>query len=179
MLLPCKSETKQKRYKNRNYNGRRVVLPTPPFFDPLYLFSVTSDFYFESRFVILSLSSTKLDDGVHTVFLAPPPPPPPPPPRYYHKLKWDATRMAGHSSSTCKGIFWGRLTFIYNAWILNPTSDFNAIKIDLGALPRNRINSNGPLKRFQKGKAHGYYGSGVINKCLALSHRPQYISLNS
>ena len=28
-------------------------------------------FLFESRFIILSLSSTILDDGVHTIFLAP------------------------------------------------------------------------------------------------------------
>ena len=72
MLLPCKSETKQKRYKNTGNVMGVGWYPYAPLFDPLYLFSFTSDFYFESRFVILSLSSTMLDDGVHTVFLAPP-----------------------------------------------------------------------------------------------------------
>ena len=33
-------------------------------------FSLKSDFYFKSRFVILSSSSTVLDDGVHTEFFA-------------------------------------------------------------------------------------------------------------
>ena len=34
---------------------------------------VKSDFYFKSRFVILSSSSTGSDDGVHTDFFASPP----------------------------------------------------------------------------------------------------------
>ena len=49
----------------------------PPIFDPSYLLSFTSDLYFKSRFVILSLRPTILDDGgggPTQVFLAPPPP---------------------------------------------------------------------------------------------------------
>ena len=72
MRLPCESEVKQKIYNNAiKCKGRRVVPPTPSFLNPSYLFS---DFYFKRRFVILSSSSTVLDDGVHTDFFAPPPP---------------------------------------------------------------------------------------------------------
>ena len=62
MLLPCKSNAKQKRYKNTYVMGVGWY-PMPPIFDPSYLLSFTSDFYFKSRFVILSLSPTILDDG--------------------------------------------------------------------------------------------------------------------
>ena len=73
MRLPCESEVKQKRYNNViKCKGRRVVPPTPSFLNPSYLFSLKSDFYFKRRFVILSSSSTVLDDGVHTDFFAPP-----------------------------------------------------------------------------------------------------------
>ena len=71
MRLPCESEVKQKIYNNAiKCKGRRVVPPTPSFLNPSYLFSLKSDFYFKRRFVILSSSSTVLDDGVHTDFFA-------------------------------------------------------------------------------------------------------------
>ena len=89
MLLSCKPETKQKDTKTQCNWCRVVPTPMPPFFDPLYLFSFTSDLYSESRFVIPSLSSTKLDDGGGGGGGGPysfscPPPPPRPPPRIIH-----------------------------------------------------------------------------------------------
>ena len=70
----CDSHVNLKRNKKAiKCMGRRVVPPTPLFLNPLYVFSLKSDFYFKSGFVILSSSSTVLDDGVHTDFFAPPP----------------------------------------------------------------------------------------------------------
>ena len=69
MLLPCKSNAKQKDTKKcENVMGVGCYPLRLPFLIPRIFF----DFYFESRFIILSLNSTILDDGVHTVFLAPP-----------------------------------------------------------------------------------------------------------
>ena len=70
MLLPCNSTAKQKSYENGN--GRRGCPPTPIFKSLVSFFSSTSDFYFESRFIILSLSLTTLDDGVFHFFSCPP-----------------------------------------------------------------------------------------------------------
>ena len=70
MRLLCESKVKQ-RYNNAiKCKGRRVVPPTPSFLYPSYPFSLKSDFYFKRRFVIISSSSTVLDDGVHTDFFA-------------------------------------------------------------------------------------------------------------
>ena len=68
MLLPCKSNTKQ------TFENVMVVPPTPPIFHPSYLLSLMSDFYFKSRFVILSLSSTILDSASPPQIFCPLPP---------------------------------------------------------------------------------------------------------
>ena len=70
MLLPCKSKRKQ----NKKNTQTHETYGGTPIFDPSYIISFKFDFYFESRFRTLSLSSTILDDAVHTVFLLPPPP---------------------------------------------------------------------------------------------------------
>lgn len=72
----CNSHVNSKRKKKEKKkhvkcNISRGTTPYAPLKNPLYLFSFKSNFNFESRFVIPSLNSTILDDGVRTVFLAP------------------------------------------------------------------------------------------------------------
>ena len=65
------SKRKKKIQKHKNFSLNVILAggttPYAPFYDPLYLFSFKSNFYFESRFIIISLSSTILDNGVCTV----------------------------------------------------------------------------------------------------------------
>ena len=82
VLLPCKSDVKQKFAKSpaNKFNFRRGYHPLrPPFSVPCHFFFLKSDFCFKIKFVILSTSSTVLDDGVSYCFSCAPPPPPPSP----------------------------------------------------------------------------------------------------
>ena len=84
VVLPCKSDAKQKIAKTPQINSILVggttpsapppPPPPPPFSAPCHFFFLKSDFWFKIKFVILSTSSTVLDDGVSYCFSCPPPP---------------------------------------------------------------------------------------------------------